>query len=161
MKTAIKLYSRICKMVSFMIKRLKLDRFKRKLGRKLALSLEDIISLSLFKQRNGIETKKALYEIFEPRCSYKTMVVSMNRFYVLGIIILLNVIRGNRKNQHIIKHIDSTDIPVCLFKNANSHKTMRGLARSRHLRLRGYLGSAMGTNSPTAFNFLTASLAID
>jgi len=35
----------------------------------------------------------------------------------------------NRRNQHVIKHIDSTDIPVCLFKNAHAHKTMKGLAR--------------------------------
>ncbi|PIZ00579.1 hypothetical protein COY62_01930 [bacterium (Candidatus Howlettbacteria) CG_4_10_14_0_8_um_filter_40_9] len=128
MKTAIKLYSRIRKMVSFFVKRLKLDRFRKVKGRKLALSLEGIVSLGLFKQRNNIATKKALYEIFEPKCSYKTMVVTMNRFCVLGLLILINLLKNNRDNQHIIKHIDSTDIPVCLFKNANAHKTMRGLS---------------------------------
>jgi len=43
-------------------------------------------------------------------------------------IILVLLMKINRSNQHIIKHIDSTDIPVCLFKNANAHKTMKGLA---------------------------------
>ena len=56
------------------------------------------------------------------------MVVNINRWANLAIIISVILMKINRKNQHIIKHIDSTDIPVCLFKNANAHKTMKGLA---------------------------------
>ena len=74
-------------------------------------------------------TKKAVYETLDLKCSYKTLVVNMNRWYHLGIIILIMIMKINRKNQYFIKHIDSTDIPVCLFKNANNHKTMKGLAR--------------------------------
>jgi transposase len=33
-----------------------------------------------------------------------------------------------RKHQHLVKYTDATDIPVCLKKNADSHKTMAGLA---------------------------------
>lgn len=129
METKIVLYEEIKKVVSFFSKHLKLDKFKNKIGRKLALSLEDILALSLFKQKNNIATKKAVYEIVEPDCSYKTMVVNMNRFYPLAVIILVLVMKINRAFSHNIKHIDSTDIPVCLFKNAHRHKTMKGLAQ--------------------------------
>lgn len=56
------------------------------------------------------------------------MVVNLNRFANLGAIIFFLLMKINRSNQHPIKHIDSTDIPVCLFKNANSHKTVKGIA---------------------------------
>lgn len=129
MKTKIKIYNDIRKVVSFFSKQLKFDKYYiNKLGRKLALALEEVISLSLFKHKNSIATKKSIYNIFRPRCSYKTMVVNMNRWYFLAIIILVLLMKLNRNNQHLIKHIDSTDIPVCSFKNANSHKTMKGLA---------------------------------
>ena len=128
MKTVIQLYDNIKRVVGFFSKQLKFDKFKNKLGRKLALSLEEIISIALFKQKNSILTKKATYEILKPKCSYKTMVVNINRWANLAIIISVILMKMNRKNQHIIKHIDSTDIPVCLFKNANAHKTMKGLA---------------------------------
>ena len=82
----------------------------------------------MFKQKNNIATKKALYEILKPDCSYKTMVVNLIRFANLGTIILFLLMKINREKQHAVKHIDSTDIPVCLFKNAHAHKTMKGLA---------------------------------
>jgi len=90
--------------------------------------MEQIISAAIFKQKNNIATKKALHEILKPNCSYKTLVVNLIRFADLGAIILFLLMKINRSNQHLIKHLDSTDIPVCLFKNANSHKTMKGLA---------------------------------
>ncbi len=128
MKVLIPLYNRILKVVSFFSKQLKFDRFIKKTGRKLALTIERIIALALFKQKNNIVTKKALHEILRPNCSYKTMVVNLNRFADLGVIVLFLLMRINRNNQHPVKHIDSTDIPVCLFKNANAHKTMKGIA---------------------------------
>lgn len=128
MRVLIPLYNKILKVVSFFSKQLKFDRFIKKTGRKLAISIEQIIALALFKQKNNIITKKALHEILKPRCSYKTMVVNLIRFANLGAIILFLLIKLNRANQHPIKHIDSTDIPVCLFKNANSHKTMKEFA---------------------------------
>ena len=76
MKTQIQLYSDIKRIVSFFSKQLKFDKFKNKLGRKLALSLEEIISIALFKQKNGIPTKKAVYEMLKLKCSYKTAVVN-------------------------------------------------------------------------------------
>ncbi len=131
MKVLIPLYNRILKIVNGLSKQLKLDEYENKKGRKLALKINQIISLALFKQKSGMVTKKSLYEVFdlEKICSYKTLVVSINRWAKLATKILLIFLKINRQNSHIIKHIDSTDIPVCLFKNANNHKTMKGLAK--------------------------------
>ncbi len=64
--------------------------------------------------------------------AYKTLVVNMNRFAKLAAIILAFFVNINRQNSHPIKHTDSTDIPVCLNKNASRHKTMKGLANWGH-----------------------------
>ena len=131
MKTQIKLYNDLKQVVNFFSKRLKFDKFLKKVGRKLAVSIEDILALSLFKQANGIATKKAIYKIFQNNlnCSYKTLAVSIIRWAHLAAVILMLIMKSNRANQHLIKHIDSTDIPVCLFKNAHRHKIMKGLTQ--------------------------------
>lgn len=130
MKTQIMMYEKIKEVVEFFSKQLRFDKFKNKLGRKLALTITESIALALFKQKNSIATKKSVYIIFNLKhsCSYKTFVVSINRWSYLAIIILALLMKMNRGNQHLVKHIDSTDIPVCLFKNANDHKTMKGIA---------------------------------
>lgn len=130
MKIQIESFDGIKRVVNFFSKQLKFDKLIKTKGRKLAIAIEDIIVLSLFKQAHSIATKKSLYDIFKNkfRCSYKTLVVNINKWVHLAAIILLLIMKANRKNQHPIKHIDSTDIPVCLFKNANNHKTMKGLA---------------------------------
>ena len=38
------------------------------------------------------------------------------------------ILNYNTQFAHIIKHTDSTEIPVCLKKNMDSHKTMKDLA---------------------------------
>jgi hypothetical protein len=38
----------------------------------------------------------------------------------------------NRKHAYIVKHTDSTDIPVCLTKNGKNHKTMKALSSWAH-----------------------------
>jgi len=129
MENQIILYEKIKTVVSFFSRHLKFDKFKNIIGRKLAMPITDILATSLFKQKNNIATKKATCEILKPNCSYKTLVVNMNRFSQLAVIILVLLMKINRGNCHPVKHIDSTDIPVCLFKNAHAHKTMKGLAQ--------------------------------
>jgi hypothetical protein len=92
------------------------------------MPMEEIISLALFWKGNNIATKKSIHRIFNLKCSYKTLVVNLNRWYHLATLVLVLIMKRNERNQHLVKHIDSTDIPVCLFKNANAHKTMKGLA---------------------------------
>ncbi|MBI4653326.1 IS982 family transposase [Candidatus Kuenenbacteria bacterium] len=128
MKTAIQLYDNLKQVVKFFYKQLKLDKFEKSKGRNLALSIIENISLAIFKQRNNIATKKAIFNIFKPKCSYKTLVVNMNRFAHLALLVLVTILKVNRRNQHFIKHTDSTEIPVCSNRKAKYHQTMKDLA---------------------------------
>ena len=128
MKTSIKIYNNIVTKVRFFFKQLKL-KIRKSTGRPLAISPEDTIALSLFKQSQGIKTKKAVWRIFDLKASYKTLAVNMNRLAIHALLILQSILRWNQKSSHIVKHTDSTDIPVCLAKNGKHHRTMRGLAK--------------------------------
>jgi len=125
MKTSIQLYNKLKQRVGICYSQLKLNKFEKTKGRKLAIKIIDVISLGLFKQLNGIPTKKALYKIFQPKCSYKTLVVNLNRFAQLALLILTALLKINQKQATLVKHTDSTDLPVCLNKNAKRHKTMK------------------------------------
>ena len=127
MKTAIQLYDNLKQVVKFFYKQLKLDKFEKSKGRKLALSIIENISLAIFKQRNNIATKKSIFEIFKPKCSYKTLVVNMNRFAHLALLVLVTILKVNRRSQHFIKHTDSTEIPVCSNRKAKEHQTIKML----------------------------------
>lgn len=123
-------YNGILLKVEGIIKRLGVDMYAHKKGRRLAIAVPEIISLAIFKQDNGIPTKRQLYEIFEPNCSYKTLVVNLNRFASLALLILQILLLITRKGTtHVIKHTDSTEIPVCTNRKARYHKTMKFFAR--------------------------------
>ena len=128
MKTRIQLYDNLKQVVKFFYKQLRLDKFENNKGRKLAISITNSISLAIFKQSNNIATKKSIYEIFKPKCSYKTLVVNMNRFAHLALLVLVTILKINRRNSYVVKHTDSTDIPVCSNRKAKYHKTMKDLA---------------------------------
>lgn len=104
---------------------LQLSKLEKSKGRKLAISIQDTISLALFKQQQNIGTKKSLFNIFNLKCSYKTLVVNLNRFSSLAFIILQALLQINRKEASLVKHTDSTNVPVCLAKNGRHHKTMK------------------------------------
>lgn len=129
MNTDISLYHLIVTKVKFFIKQLKLKTHQGT-GRPLAIKVEDTIALSLFKQSCGIRTKKSVWKIFKEnlKCSYKTLVVNMNKLALSALIILQSIFHWNRKSAHLIKHTDSTNIPVCLNKNAKHHRTLNELA---------------------------------
>lgn len=124
-------FDKIKRVVEFFSKQLNFDKHLNKLGRKLAIPLNNILTLALYKQKQGIATKKAIWNDFKRqlKCSYKTLVVNLNRWFYLALIIVLLLFKINRKNSHLVKHIDSTDIPVCLSKNAYNHRVMKGLAK--------------------------------
>lgn len=107
-----------------------LKEFLKKTGRKLALPIIEILSLSLFWHLQGIVTKKSVYDLLSLQscCSYKTFVVNINRFAPIAMQIVALIMHHNRKLSHIIKFTDATDIPVCLLKNVDHHKTMKDLA---------------------------------
>ena len=132
MKFSLVIYNKLKQKVNSIYNRLKLSKFEKSKGRKLKLSVKEIITLALFKNKQGINTKKSLYEMFQLKCVYKTLVVNLNRFSLLALLMLKHIILSNRNNAHFVKHTDSTDIPVCLNKNAYHHKTMRILAKWGH-----------------------------
>ena len=109
----------------------KLDSLQSKVGRPTQLANEDAIAFGLYKQQNGIPTKKSVWKTFQPvlsNVSYKVFVESLNRCAKIILGLLVCVLKVARTVQHPIKHMDSTHIPVCLLKNAKHHKTMQRIA---------------------------------
>jgi len=156
MKTAIQLYSDILAKVTFFSKQLALQ-LTKSTGRKLALPPEETIALALFKQNIGIPTKKAIWKIFEPKESYKTLCVQMNRFALYALIITNMILKWNQRNAHPIKHSDSTDVPVCLNKNAKQNKTMKDIASWGHSGKGFYYGLKMSITTDLKRNLLAVS----
>lgn len=132
MKAQIELYNDIIHKVKIFYKALRLGKQEKQRGRKLAIPIPEIIALSLFQKQTGISTKQSIYDIFQPDCSYKTLVVNMNRFVLLALMILKLLLKVNRGRQHLVKHTDATDIPVCTNRKAKNHKTMASLASWGH-----------------------------
>ena len=131
MNYSIKPFNFILTKVKFFFKQLQL-KISKSTGRPLAISPEETIALSLFKQSSTIKTKKSIWKIFDLKCSYKTLCVNMNRLSIYALLILKSILLWNQRNAHLVKHTDSTDIPVCLNKNAKNHKTLSGLASWGH-----------------------------
>lgn len=102
---------------------------KKHAGRPLALQIIDILTLGVFRAEHGIETKQDLHNLFNPACSYKTLVVNLNRFALTIMLLCVRMANENRSVAHPLKYTDSTDVPVCLVKNARRHRTMRDFAR--------------------------------
>jgi len=132
MTTEIELYQEIKSKVTFLYQQLQLVKQEKRTGRKLAIPIIDTISMYLFKQVNHIATKIAVFNIFKPPCTYKTLVENMNRFALYALLLLTTLLKMNRHAAHPVKHTDATDIPVCLNKNARRHRTMAGLAGWGH-----------------------------
>lgn len=128
MKAIIPAFTDILHKVTVFYKQMQLGKLEKTTGRNLAVSIPEILSMAVYKHANGIPTKKSIFKTFRPACSYKTLVVNMNRFAVLALMMIMRILRFNREHAHIVKHTDATDIPVCLAKNAKRHKTMQGLA---------------------------------
>ena len=127
-------YTKLKHVVTTIYHKLKLQSTEHTTGRPTKLSTIDSITLSLYKQTSTRSTKKSVYEDFKQSltCSYKTLVVSMNRSAKKALLIVSVLLRMNCLSADSVKHTDSTDIPVCLNKNAKNHKTMKGLATWGH-----------------------------
>lgn len=114
-------------------------------GRPRKISQLDSLTLALYQHASTRTTKRSVYEDLKNklRCSYKTLVVSMNAAGVLALRILSILMRQHRADAHLVKYTDATDIPVCLKKNADKHKTMAGLASFGHSSKGWYYGIKM------------------
>lgn len=158
MKTVIQVYTNTVAKVKFFFKQLNL-KIEKSTGRKLLISPQKMVALSLFKQSQGIETKKAVWNIFNLKCSYKTLVVNMNKMAIWAILILKSILAWNQKHSHIVKHTDSTDIPVCLTKNGSRHRTMSAYATWAHGPKGWYYGLKMSITTDLKRNLLAVNLS--
>lgn len=125
-----KIFQNLNHIVTYISKKLNLFPQAKKEGRPLSIKQEDALTLVLYKQQSTRATKKSVYDDFglESVCSYKTFVVSINRMTIYALRILFYIMQMNRKDSHLIKYTDATDIPVCLAKNGGKHKTMKSLS---------------------------------
>lgn len=155
MKTIIPDFNLIVTKVRFFIKQLHLT-VRKSTGRPLAIDPSHVIALSLWKQSNGIPTKKAIWKTFKENlgCSYKTLVVNMNNLIIQALLVLNAILKWNQKRSHLVKHTDSTDIPVCLNKNAKHHKTMSSLSSWGHSGKGFYYGLKMSMTTDLKRNIL-------
>lgn len=125
-------YRNLEQKVSALYDQLKLKFLEQATGRPRSLTTIQTLTLALYWKTQDVTTKKALWRDFSPNCTYKTFVVTLNRFAVVALLILSWIVRSNRASAHLVKHTDSTDIPVCLNKNAKRHRTMEGFAAWGH-----------------------------
>jgi Transposase DDE domain len=146
-------YNNILTKVQFIARELKLN-LKKKTGRPLSISGEETIAIALFKQKTGMPTKRQTYDTLLPKCSYKTLVVNMNNLSGTALFLLLLILKKNRIKSHIVKHTDSTDIPVCLNKNAKYNKTMKELANWGHSGKGFYYGLKLSITTDLDRNLL-------
>lgn len=100
------------------------------IGRPKKIPDADALAFALYQHASTRATKKSVYDDFKEvlSCSYKTFVVSVNRVALLTLRLLLLIMRENKQDSHLVKYTDATDIPVCLKKNMDDHKTMQGIA---------------------------------
>lgn len=115
------------------------------MGRPLAINPIDAIVWGIYWHQSTRSTKKSVWTDFKEilTCSYKTFVTSVNRASRLVFFILAYLMALGRKDQALVKYTDATDIPVCLAKNGNHHKTMDGLATWGHSGKGFYFGLKM------------------
>jgi len=160
MKLTLEVYNELKQKVTFFYNKLNFNKYEKTKGRKLAIPIVDTITLALYKQSSTRKTKKSLWSDLKKylKCSYKTLVVNLNRCVMLALVILLKIRNLNRQHSHLIKHTDSTDIPVCLNKNATHHQTMYGLASWGHSGKGFYYGLKLHLTTDLKRNILSFSI---
>jgi hypothetical protein len=135
---------------------LHLNEKKHPQGRPLKIQNEDALALALYQHTSTRATKKSVYDDFKSslRCSYKTLVMAMNRMGTWSMKILFLIMRFGKKFGHIVKYTDATDLPVCLRKNADSHRVMQRLAGWGHSAKGWYYGLKMTMTRDAMGNIL-------
>lgn len=127
---ALAIFAKLKAVVTQMCHRFRLVKETSTNGRPRKISQIDAMTLSVYQHASTRATKRSVYGDFKEdlHCSYKTLVVSMNASALLCLRLIHIMMRLGRMFQHLVKYTDATDIPVCLKKNADEHKTMASLA---------------------------------
>jgi len=125
----LKIFHKLKDTVMVLYEQLNLKDLEPATGRPRTLANQDVITLAVYKHTQGIPTKKQIWEdCLKDVCTYKTFNESVNRLLPAIYRILMMILFLNQQHAHPIKYTDSTDLPVCVNKNAKYHQTMRGLA---------------------------------
>lgn len=119
------IYENLKRRVAHLVKVFKIDLSPASTGRHRKIAKLEALTLSLYHHTSTRSTKKSVWQDFQSKlnCSYKTLVMAINEAAVLALRILFGLMRLNRERVHFVKYTDSTDLPVCLRKNADRHKT--------------------------------------
>jgi hypothetical protein len=128
MNHSITVYTNLKTTIAEIFSSLKLKVREHPKGRKPALNNVEAVTVAILKQQQNVASKKSLFEILEPPCSYNTFVCAINgaqKYLALVIGVILKMLA---EYAHTLKFTDATDIPVCLLKNSKHHRTMRGAA---------------------------------
>lgn len=143
MKLAI--YENLKRSITHIVKTFHLNIAAAPTGRPRKISILNALTLALYRHRSTRGTKKSLYEDLKHSlgCSYKTLVVSLNKAGDLAARILALSMHFSRIRAHPVKYTDATDIPVCLKKNADEHRTMRAFSGFGHSAKGWYYGLKM------------------
>lgn len=155
-RTTLTVYNNLRNKVSILYHQLQLQRYEKTKGRKLSIPPIDAITATLLKQKQSIVTKKSLFELLEPDCCYKTLVTSVNAVVKLVAIITVVLFKFNQQRAHIVKHHDSTDLPVCQLRKSKYHKTMQPLASYSKTGKGWFYGLKLHLTSDLAGNILNA-----
>lgn len=128
MNESITIYQNLKTTVAQIFSSLKLKVREHPKGRKPKLTNVEGVTCAILKQKQNIETKKSLFQIVEPPCKYNAFVCAINRAGKYLAHIITVVMKLLRKDACTLKFTDSTDIPVCLYKNAGNHRTMEAFS---------------------------------
>jgi hypothetical protein len=139
------IYDNLKRSITHLVKTFKLNISAAPTGRPRKIPTIDALTLALYQHRSTRATKRSVYEDLKSslRCSYKTLVVSMNKVAELAGQLLGLMMHRSAPQSHPIKYTDATDLPVCLKKNADDHQTMKGLAGLGHSTKGWYYGLKM------------------
>lgn len=133
--------------ITEIVKTFKLDLTHKKhpQGRPLKIENIDAVTLALYQHSSTRATKKSVYDDFKESlgCSYKTLVMAMNRAAVFTMRIFAIMMELGKRHGHIVKYTDATDLPVCLKKHADSNRVMKGFAEIGHSSKGWYYGIKM------------------
>ncbi len=123
-------YKKLAIKADAVLKQLHLLDKPNKSGRPLSIPIKEAVTLALYWHTSGRTTKKSVYDDFKEHlhCTYKTLVIAINRQCWIIAYILMKLFRLNHSGAHPVKHVDSTPLPVCKVKNAKHHKTMTEFA---------------------------------
>lgn len=129
------IYDNLKQIITQLVTELNLNILPAPTGRPRKISKLDSLTLAVYQHTSTRVTKKSVYDDFKKflKCSYKTLVVSMNQTAPLVKKILEILMGSFAKDAHPIKYTDATDLPVCLRKNADKHRVMKdfsGFGRS-------------------------------